>query len=331
MNKLILAGASLCFSLCLPLAPAQGVVRAAVRVNAPQAGNIAYLGVFLTDVPDARVAELKLGGSGGALVTQIVQDSPADRAGFQAGDVILKWGGQAIRNASQIHNLLVEAKPGQTVNVGVSRDGHAVELTAALDARTAGATSPLAASKTEADLYREQADKLEAEAAQLLEKGNQTGDKKLLAQAEQQKQFAADFRRMSVQQEAEVARLKKEGAYRDFRDLTSPARGPWRLGLRVAPLGEQLARYFQAPASGGVLVTEVEPGSAAARAGVKAGDCLLEAAGEKVNAETDLNRIFGPNGAARTGAGAGQGETIPLKIVRGRQQQQLRLEAPRRS
>jgi serine protease Do len=63
--------------------------------------------------------------------------------------------------------------------------------------------------------------------------------------------------------------------------------GPRRLGVSVTPLTEQLEDYFGAR-DGGLLVTEVEPGSAAEKAGLKAGDVLVRVDGKRVFDAGDL-------------------------------------------
>ncbi len=68
----------------------------------------------------------------------------------------------------------------------------------------------------------------------------------------------------------------------------SPSRP--RLGVRVQPLGDQLAGYFGA--KGGVLVASVEPDSAAAAAGLKAGDVITTINGNEVSDPADLTRAI---------------------------------------
>ncbi len=55
----------------------------------------------------------------------------------------------------------------------------------------------------------------------------------------------------------------------------APAGGAWR-GMEVSPLTEEMAHHLGVEASSGVVVTGVEPGSMAERAGIRAGDLILE-------------------------------------------------------
>ncbi len=66
--------------------------------------------------------------------------------------------------------------------------------------------------------------------------------------------------------------------------------GPHRLGIEFTDMGEQLAEHFKVAGKAGVLVTSVAPDTAAAKAGLKAGDVLLEFDGQKIERGADLQR-----------------------------------------
>ena len=72
----------------------------------------------------------------------------------------------------------------------------------------------------------------------------------------------------------------------DFQGVTSGR----RLGIDVDPLTEQLAQYFGAKE--GVLVRSVTDGSAASRAGLKAGDVITSVDGQPVRSREDLVRAL---------------------------------------
>jgi serine protease Do len=65
------------------------------------------------------------------------------------------------------------------------------------------------------------------------------------------------------------------------------------LGVSIQPLTAELARSFGAKDTKGVLVSDVVPDSPAAKAGLKAGDIMLEFDGKKVEAPSDLQRSVG--------------------------------------
>src|SRR5213596_1336034 len=65
------------------------------------------------------------------------------------------------------------------------------------------------------------------------------------------------------------------------------------LGVSIQPLTQELARSFNAKDTKGVLISDVVPDSPAAKAGLKAGDILIEFDGKKVEAPADLQRTVG--------------------------------------
>lgn len=67
--------------------------------------------------------------------------------------------------------------------------------------------------------------------------------------------------------------------------------GPRKLGLRYRPIEGQLAEYFKVPGGAGILVESVEADGPAAKAGVRAGDVLLRAAGRALDDASDFRDV----------------------------------------
>jgi serine protease Do len=59
----------------------------------------------------------------GALVTQVERDSPAEKAGVEAGDVILRFDGRTIDRATDLPRIVGGTKPGSRVSMSVWRKG----------------------------------------------------------------------------------------------------------------------------------------------------------------------------------------------------------------
>lgn len=104
----------------------------------------------------------------------------------------------------------------------------------------------------------------------------------------------------------------------------------YHLGVRVAPLSEQLAKYFGVKGDGGLLVTEVEPNGLAERAGLKAGDCITAANGERVASASELSSVLRRAGKAANKEARKADEPVTLTIVRNQQEQTIKVKSEER-
>jgi len=80
-----------------------------------------YFGVVIQDVTPALARELDLKQRKGALVSDVVPKSPADKAGLQSGDVVLELNGKPVTDSRHLKLAVARAKPGETVRVKVLR------------------------------------------------------------------------------------------------------------------------------------------------------------------------------------------------------------------
>ncbi|MGN6543470.1 MAG: PDZ domain-containing protein [Aureliella sp.] len=109
-------------SILEPPAAAQTQAPQVPSSDADAAANI-YLGLE---------AESLAGGGIGARVVGVTENSPAWRAGFKLGDVILAIDGFAIANLDSMVERLAPHRPGDSIKVLVLRGGRNVDLTAVL-------------------------------------------------------------------------------------------------------------------------------------------------------------------------------------------------------
>ncbi|MEK5767015.1 Do family serine endopeptidase [Acinetobacter schindleri] len=93
-----------------------------------------YLGVSLQDIDRNLAESYKLSKPEGSLVTQIAPNSPAAKAGLQAGDVILKYNGTDISRTSELLNYLNSSAPKQQIQLEVLRDDKRRNINATLSA-----------------------------------------------------------------------------------------------------------------------------------------------------------------------------------------------------
>jgi serine protease Do len=88
------------------------------------------IGVSIQDV-DAQLADsFGLDRPRGALVGMVEDDSPGEKAGIKAGDVILKVAGKTIETSAQVPVLVASTKPGEKLDIEVWRNGETKKLTA---------------------------------------------------------------------------------------------------------------------------------------------------------------------------------------------------------
>jgi serine protease Do len=212
------------------------------------------IGVTLRDLDEEEISKAKLSSAAGAVVGEVEDDTPAATAGFKAGDVIVEFDGERVRSARHLTRLVQETPSGRKVPVVVMRDGQRVTLT----------VTPRESSRRGAfDRLRDLED------------------------------FAREYRYEGARPPAPPGRPAP--APRPPRAPMPPpvddfvfGRSSGRLGITVENLSEQLARYFGT--KDGVLVSTVRDDSAAAKAGIKAGDVITSINGTAVDSPADVRR-----------------------------------------
>jgi serine protease Do len=106
-----------------------------------------WLGVSIQPVTPELAKAMQLLKEEGALVAQVLPDSPAQKAGLQAGDVIVAYDGHAIAKAEDLPRLVAGTPVEHTATVKVLRDGKPLTVTAQIaqmpePQKLAEATSP---------------------------------------------------------------------------------------------------------------------------------------------------------------------------------------------
>jgi len=91
-----------------------------------------FLGVQIQDLSDQLSTYFKLKDGNGVLVSEVVEDSPAEKAGLKAGDIITKVDGDDIEDASDLTTTIRSYDPETKVSVSIVRDGKEKKLNAKL-------------------------------------------------------------------------------------------------------------------------------------------------------------------------------------------------------
>jgi serine protease Do len=92
----------------------------------------AFLGVMIQPVTPDLAKIFKLAKSEGALISEVTPNSPAERAGLKAGDVVTKIDDRSVPDSRALQLMIGEMSPGRNVRLAVMRDGaerqHSVTL-----------------------------------------------------------------------------------------------------------------------------------------------------------------------------------------------------------
>ncbi len=114
------SGGYMGLSFAIPIKTAMGVAKQLETKGYVERG---WLGVAIQDMSPALAKRFGMEKPRGALVGDIVPDSPALAAGLQAGDVILSFDGQAVKKSSDLPAIVAGTAIGNSAKVEVLRDG----------------------------------------------------------------------------------------------------------------------------------------------------------------------------------------------------------------
>jgi serine protease Do len=171
-----------------------------------------YLGVNIQNITEELAQALEVEETGGALVADVVTDSPAAEGGIERGDIITRFGDDAITTSRDLPAKVAATPVGDEVELTIIRDGKEKQLSVTV---------------------------------------------------------------------GELASDDSHGG-----KSVEPAKGKW--GLRLRDLNKEVAENLRVEADAGVAVVGVEPGSAAAEAGLRKGDIIVEVNRKTVASVSDV-------------------------------------------
>ena len=82
------------------------------------------LGVLISDLTSDVADYFGLDSTKGVVVNEVVEGSPAQNAGLEVGDIILKINGRDVEGMGQLRNYIASVEPGTTIDLVVNRKGN---------------------------------------------------------------------------------------------------------------------------------------------------------------------------------------------------------------
>jgi S1-C subfamily serine protease len=241
-----------------------------------------YLGVA--------VREDTTSSEGGAFVDNVVDGSPAAKAGLKDGDVIVGFGGDVIRGPAKLTEKIRSTKPGDKVAMDVRRDGKPVKLQVEMGERH----------KRDVWAWRSGDGPLNEEQQMAIEDSLRGLDEKMPQLREQ------------------LGNLKIYGGPGRHRMMIFGANKPL-LGVEMIETTPDLREAMGGTKDAGVLVGKVLAGSAAEKAGIKVGDLILSVDGDKVADPGDLGEAIQQR----------EGKTVDIDVVRDKKPVRVKAALPK--
>jgi serine protease Do len=87
-----------------------------------------WVGIGLQDLTPELVASFKLEEKEGALISQVYEGSPGEKAGIKVGDILLEIDGVRIKNSQEVVREVLKKQVGQKVRMGLIREGKKEEI-----------------------------------------------------------------------------------------------------------------------------------------------------------------------------------------------------------
>lgn len=209
INTAILSSAQ-GIGFAIPINMAKQVMNDIVAYGKVRRGQ---MGVYLQPITEDIASAFDLKNTKGALIADVIPDSPAEKAGLKRGDIIVKLDGKEVEDSVKLSASVRQHMAGDKITLEVLRSGKAMNF-----------------SLTLAEVDTTVADASTAE----------------------------------------------------------------KIGFTVAAITPELRKELKlSERDSGLVVTEVEEKSLAARSGLRRGDIILQAGGREVNSSSDLFKIIG--------------------------------------
>ncbi len=215
--------------------------------------NGGFLGVETVEVTKQNIAKYGLSTVRGVAVEKVVENSPAQQAGVQVGDVIVAIDGNKVSSIRKMMRIISEIAPDHQAKLSILRNGEEREITVTLTKRPP--------EKFESGMFR-------------------TG----ISMPIEEGQIARmPFPNLPTS-DGEIFDPRRAG------NVVITENADRQIGAKVIQLTKQLGEYFGVSAGKGMLITEVYEDSPAVKAELKAGDVIVELDGKQITNQLELTR-----------------------------------------
>jgi serine protease Do len=112
-------GGNVGIGFAVPASMARTVMDSLIKTGKVTRG---WLGVSIQEITQGLAKQFKLADNKGALVSEVIPDSPAAAAGIKSGDVIVGYDGHPVDSPQMLRNLVAQTPIGKTVKVDALRE-----------------------------------------------------------------------------------------------------------------------------------------------------------------------------------------------------------------
>ncbi len=100
-----------------------------------------WLGVSIQDLTHDLAGQFDVPDTRGALVTDVIEDSPA-HGRFRRGDIIRRYDGRPVEHSTRLRTVVAETPPGTEVDIGIIREGREQSLPVVIQQKAGGPAGP---------------------------------------------------------------------------------------------------------------------------------------------------------------------------------------------
>jgi membrane-associated protease RseP (regulator of RpoE activity) len=238
-----------------------------------------YLGVMTVGITNENFSKFGLKEARGVGIEKVMENSPASQAGLQNGDVILRFDGEEVKSVAKLSRMIGEVSPDQKIKLTILRGGSEQEIIA-----TMGKRSPMTFER-------------------MMPMGS-------FPAIPNPPPSAGEFKLND-----EFFKNLPPGEFPGTGAIAFNFFGGRKIGVVAEPLTKQLGETMGVADGTGLLLMEVRENSAAVKAGLKAGDIIIDVDGTAVSDSMQLVRAIN---AKKEG-------DVEITVIRDKNRQKVRV------